>query len=222
MAIDLTERPADNAVTGIVLMNVIVIIGALVSGEGLVMLMWPYWIQSVVIGYYNVRRMQKLQRFSTDGLKVNGSHVDPTPSTRRQMWVFFTVHYGFFHFGYLIFLLGFSAGLMDVSSDDPTSLARLDGLSSWNALWIAITAIGFLVSHGQSHREHVEADLRGTANIGTLMFIPYIRIVPMHITIIVGALLGDGLGLLLFGSLKTIADVAMHKVEHRVLQKANG
>lgn len=221
MTTALRDRPADHAVTGIVLMNVLVIVVALVSGDGLVMLMWPYWIQSVVIGYYNVRRIQKLQRFSTDGLKINGSAVDPTPSTKRQTWVFFTIHYGFFHFGYFIFLLAFSAGaLAEQVTDADVAAMGISAISPWQALWIASTAVGYLVSHGQSHREHVEADLRGTQNIGTLMFVPYIRIVPMHITIIIGAMLGDGLGLLLFGSLKTVADVVMHKVEHRLLQKA--
>ncbi len=214
----LRDRPADNAVTGIVLMNVIVIVVALVSGEGLVMMMWPYWIQSVVIGYYNVRRLQKLQRFSTDGLKINGREVDPTPSTRRQTWVFFTLHFGLFHFVYMMFLLAFSSGVM--AGSGIAAPASAGGDFDWSPFWYAATAIGFLVSHGQSHREHVDADLKGTPNIGTLMFVPYIRIIPMHITIIVGAVLGDGLGLLLFGSLKTVADVVMHKVEHRLLQKA--
>ena len=72
----------------------------------------------------------------------------------------------------------------------------------------------------QSHREHVASDLRHTRNIGTLMFIPYLRIIPMHLTIILGAVLGSGGGLLLFGALKTVADVVMHKVEHRMLQGA--
>lgn len=222
MVIDLRERPADNAVTGIVLMNVAVIIGALVSGEGLVMMMWPYWIQSVVIGYFNVRRIQKLQRFSTEGLKMNGESVDPTPGTRRQTWVFFTIHYGFFHFGYLMFLLAYSSGIMTGVGVDGEMPIPTDVLGNLNRLWILVTAAGFLISHGQSHREHVDADLRGTPNIGTLMFMPYIRIIPMHLTIIVGAMLSDGLGLLLFGGLKTVADVVMHKVEHHMLQKSGG
>lgn len=198
------SRQSDSSALSIVLMNVAVIIGAWISGEGLVMLMWPYWIQSLVIGYYNVRRMQKLQRFSTSGLKINGQSVEPTPATRRQTWVFFTMHYGFFHVGYLVFLFAMSPAVM----------------SGVATLWFGLTAIGFLVSHGQSHREHVDADLRGTPNIGTLMFVPYIRIIPMHLTIIFGMMLGDGVGILLFGALKTVADVAMHKVEHKLLQKA--
>lgn len=199
---DSAPRQSDSAALSIILMNVAVIIGAWVSGEGLVMLMWPYWIQSLVIGYYNVRRMQKLQRFSTSGLKIDGQTVDPTPATQRKTWVFFIMHYGFFHFGYMVFLFAMSPEVF----------------SGGAALWIAVTAVGFLVSHGQSHREHVHADLRGTPNIGTLMFVPYIRIIPMHLTIIFGMMLGNSVGILLFGALKTVADVAMHKVEHKLLQ----
>jgi len=53
------------------------------------------------------------------------------------------------------------------------------------------------------------------------MLLPDARILPMHLTIILGgALGGDGAGVLLvFGALKTAADVLMHYVEHRVLQR---
>jgi hypothetical protein len=53
------------------------------------------------------------------------------------------------------------------------------------------------------------------------MFLLYGRIIPMHITIIVGGALGgdSALSVLVFGALKTAADVLMHHVEHRVLQR---
>lgn len=188
-------------------MNAMVIVGALVAGDGLGMLMWPYWIQSMVIGYYSVRRIQKLQAFKTDGLQINGQYVDPTPATQRSTWRFFIVHYGLFHLVYAVFLLGMIAR----PAAEP---------SAWAPLWLATAFVGFMVSHGHSHREHVASDLRHTRNIGTLMFIPYVRIVPMHLTIIFGAMLGNGIGILLFGALKTVADVAMHKIEHRMLQGA--
>ena len=37
----------------------------------------------------------------------------------------------------------------------------------------------FVQSHRASHREHVAADLAGTPKLGTLMMLPYARIVPM-------------------------------------------
>ena len=62
--------------------------------------------------------------------------------------------------------------------------------------------------------------LRRVPNIGALMFLPYLRVIPMHLAILLGVALGDVLGRLLFGTLKTVADVAMHKIEHRWLQRA--
>lgn len=226
MAIQLDPaRPADTSVYGIVLMNVAVLAGAFVSGEGLLMLLWPYWLQSLVIGYYNVRRMQKLQVFSTDGFTINDQAVDPTPATRRKTWIFFAFHYGFFHFVYFVFLATFAVqaagtGTVPVTIENTgeTVAFEVGRMPDWSGFWLLATLVGFFVSHGQSHREHVASDLRHTRNIGTLMFIPYLRIIPMHLTIILGAVLGSGGGLLLFGALKTVADVVMHKVEHRMLQ----
>src|SRR5690606_38747070 len=99
----------DSSVHGIILMNAAVIAAAWFSGEGLLMLLWPYWIQSLVIGDYNVRRIQKLQDFSTDNFRINDRAVQPSPATRRSTWMFFAFHYGGFHLVYLIFLLAFSA-----------------------------------------------------------------------------------------------------------------
>ena len=48
------------------------------------------------------------------------------------------------------------------------------------------------------------------------MFFPYARIVPMHITIVIGgAFLANQAALFMFLALKTIADIAMHVSEHR-------
>jgi len=47
-------------------------------------------------------------------------------------------------------------------------------------------------------------------------------VIPMHLTILGCAFLGAGGGVLLFGALKTVADVAMHKTEHRLLQGHSG
>lgn len=208
-------------------MNVAVIAAAWFSGEGLLMLLWPYWIQSLVIGYYNVRRIQKLQDFSTDNFRINDRAVQPTPATRRSTWMFFAFHYGGFHLVYLIFLLAFSAmgaetGSVPVTMGSSGEVVDFEvgSLPAWTPFWMMTAFVGYLVSHGQSHREHVESDLRERRNIGTLMFIPYLRVIPMHLTIIFGIMLGEIGGVLLFGTLKTVADVAMHKIEHRMLQRS--
>lgn len=162
--------------------------------------MLVYWMQSIVIGVSNVFRMLALDRFCTENFQINGRSVEATPATKRQVAAFFALHYGFFHAVYFVFL---------VVED---GAAILDG-------WFALCALLFAANHFYSHRYNVEVDRRGTPNIGTLMFTPYLRIVPMHLTIILGGMFGGGLGLLLFVTLKTIADAAMHLVEHGELRK---
>jgi hypothetical protein len=200
----LADMETDPALRGVVLMNVAVVLGALVAGDGVIMLMIPYWTQSVVIGLFNARRIAALREFRTAGLKINGRVVEATPSVQRQTWVFFLIHYGFFHFIYLMFMGAFSA--MARSGGAFSGFGSPTGYSS---VWLLVTALGYLVSEGREH----------AANIGNLMFTPYVRIIPMHLTIIVGALIGGWGAVLLFGTLKTMADVAMLKVERQIFEK---
>jgi hypothetical protein len=200
---------SDRAVYGILGSNALTLGIALWQDWPLVLLLWPYWLQSVIIGWYARRRILALTRFSTEGFRMGGREVEPNDETRRSTANFFAFHYGFFHFGYLIFIVAISAaGLFGRTPD-----AGDFGL-------IALLGSAFWWTHRDSHRRHVAADVAGTPNIGTLMFLPYLRVFPMHVTIILGGLLGGGpWALLLFTVLKTVADVLMHLAEHRWLQK---
>ena len=216
-----TAQPADHALKGIVLANAATLALALWQQWTLLELMWPYWVQSVTIGWFARQRMLKLREFSTEGLRMNDQPVAPTPRTQRRVANFFTLHYGMFHLVYLVFLVQFSttadgAGFVTVHQDSGSSEVYVGHLHTLDYVAFALLSVGFWLSHRASHREHVAADLAGCPNLGTLMFLPYARIVPMHLTIILGVSLGDS-ALWLFALLKTAADVIMHKVEHRIL-----
>jgi Family of unknown function (DUF6498) len=185
--------------------NAVTVAIAVVLDWSVATLLWPYWVQSVVIGWFSRKRILALGRFSTEGFRMNDRAVSPTAATQRSVANFFAVHYGFFHAGYLAFLLG-----------QHTSQLRW-----WDWAGLLVLGISFAWNHRLSFNQNVEADRAGTPNIGTLMFLPYGRIIPMHFTILLGgALGGDGpLSVLVFGALKTAADVLMHHVEHRVLQR---
>ena len=59
--------------------------------------------------------------------------------------------------------------------------------------------------------------LRGKPNLGTLMFTPYLRVVPMHLAILVGAALQGGIALLVFFTvLKTASDLALDAIDRRM------
>ena len=188
----------------------LLISNALAAGMALILrwpletLLWPYWIQSVIIGWYSRERILALKNFSTEGFTMNDRPVPVEPKSLRDVARFFTLHYGFFHAGYLVFLLVKSAPL-----------------DAWDWLGVGSVSVPFLISHRKSFQQNLDADARGRPNLGALMFMPYARIIPMHLTIVFGHALGANspATVLLFSALKTGADVLMHYVNHAMLQR---
>jgi len=191
----------------LLLSNLVTIVVAVADGWSLAEVMWIYWAQSVVIGFSNWRRMLHLTSFSTAGFTSNNKPVPETPAGARGVAAFFALHYGFFHLVYFFFLA-----------------ANRGGSAGMNIPAAVLCVAVFIVNHLFSYRHNLEADLGRRPNIGTMMFFPYARIIPMHITIIMAGDRDDtSTGMLvLFLGLKTLADLIMHMVEHREPQAAAG
>ena len=173
--------------------NGVTILLALLQDWNLSTVLGVYWFQSVAIGFFTLVRLL--------GVPAGDSGWSRLPSL--FLAGFFAVHYGLFHVVYLVFLGAFVlSGTYGVA--DP--------------LGIAIGCAVFLVNHLVSflwYRPREEAPMEVFAE-------PYARIVPMHLTIILGAFvtaalpgaLGTRLVLLLFLLLKTGADVVAHQKKH--------
>lgn len=92
-----------------------------------------------------------------------------------------------------------------------------------------VSIITFYLNHRASFNLNYKEDLKGNINTGTLMLMPYIRILPMQIITAFAVIQVSGdsrliggfftLVLVFFLSMKTMADVIMHKVEHNYLRK---
>lgn len=200
------EAKADHSVYALIAANVLALLIAYFTKMTLRELMLVYWIQSVIIGIASAIRILSLKRFSTENLRINKKSVAEEPASKWKVAGFFVIHYGFFHFIYLMFL-----------SFDPAG-AEPGGSTAGYLL----CALVFAVNHGYSMRQNIRKDASGKPNLGTLMFLPYARIVPMHITILLGGAFVGGTGAFaLFGTLKVVADVVMHTVEHHVLAKGS-
>jgi len=213
----------NSALVAILLSNLATLALAVLLDWSILHLMWPFWAQSLIIGWYARSRILKLVHFSTDGLKFNNRPVPPTRSSLRKVAGFFLLHYGFFHVGYLVFLLAFSTtadarGFIEITNESTgaTSLVQIGRVHPLDFLAFAVLGVFFWHAHRRSHEQNVARDLEGQPNVGKLMFLPYARILPMHFTIILGIPLGGG-ALWIFVVLKTAADLIMHHVEHRVL-----
>jgi Family of unknown function (DUF6498) len=199
----------DWSLWSLLLANGVTIVFAVIQDWNVLVLMWVYWLQNIVIGYFNFLRIRQLREFSTEGLVINGHPAEPTQETKNYVARFFLLHYGGFHLAYFIFLLIFSLNGMF------GSVGR-NALNAADLEYIIPTSLLFLGNHVFSYFYNRPRDT-GRQKIGSLMFYPYARIIPMHLTVILGAFLGGGL--LLFLLLKTLADAIMHVVEHRVLLK---
>ena len=150
-------------------------------------------------------RILQLKEFSTEGFKINGRPAQPTQATKLFTAFFFLFHYGLFHFVYLIFLL--TGTFAKAYGNVPNSV---------ELKYIALTSLLFFISHLFSFFYNGPQDTK-KQNIGSLMFYPYARIIPMHLTIVAGSVFGGAL--FFFLVLKTFADAIMHIVEHNVLRK---
>ncbi len=200
------EAKADRSVYVLIAANVLALLIAWLTSMSLRELMLVYWIQSVIIGITSAIRILNLERFSTEGLMMNNQPVSEDPGSKVKVAGFFVLHYGFFHFVYLMFVT------VDVK----------DAAPGGSAAGYLPCALVFAANHGYSMLQNIRRDAAGKPNLGTLMFLPYARIFPMHLTIVIGGLFFGGAGAFaLFGALKVGADVVMHTIEHHVLAKGS-
>ena len=174
-----------SAVT-LLLSNLLVIVLAISQNWDISTILWVYWVQSIIIGLFQFLRILSLKNFSTENLTINNVPASPTIQTKFFTAFFFAFHYGFFHFIYAIFL------------------ASVVAKTPENFLSFLIGSSVFFLNHLYSFIHNRITDEKLKPNIGTLMFAPYIRIVPMHLVIIIGALLGNQAKLIFFLSLKTL------------------
>lgn len=195
----------DTSLWMIVLGNIVSIILAIAQNWDAQQILWVYWGQSVVIGLINIYRMLSLKEFSTKDFKINDNRPPETPATKRQVATFFAIHYGGFHLIYAIFIW----------QKLPLTSLPIDQI-----IFLALLILGFVGSHGFSFIHNSTQDFKNQKpNIGTLMFYPYLRIIPMHLIIIFGTFLGSTGTILIFMILKTFADAGMHAIEHHIFRK---
>ena len=158
-------------------------------------IIWLYWCQSVLIGVFNFLDMLTLKNADVSNMNINGK-----PATVRQakgcLPFFFLFHYGIFHLVYFVFLL------VDFK------------LSDTNFTYMKLALGGILLQQAIHFIQNKTIYSNDPRNIGTLFFTPYLRIVPMHLTILLPKFLG-WTPALTFLILKTLLDVTGHLVTTR-------
>ena len=146
-----------------------------------------YWGQSVLIGLFNfvdlltVKNVDRSDEKGENGTMSKGCAAG-----------FFAVHYGIFHLVYGIFVLAQFGRNIDFHF-------VLIGLAAFS-----LNLIIQFIRHKQWQSHH-------QANLGTMFFLPYLRIIPMHLMILGPAFL-NWKASTIFLVLKTGADIIMYLI----------
>lgn len=130
-----------------------------------VTLVWIYLGQSILIGVVHVFKLW-FYKFAPHSGNPNDW------KSPKAIAVFFCFHYGFFHFIYAMFV--------PFGKTDKTLL--MEGL--------AIFAAGLILNTIR----HFNRENSGRYNANDFMFLPYARILPIHMAIILGSMLAAATG----------------------------
>ncbi len=160
-------------------------------------IVWIYWFQSVTIGLFNFLDLMTVENFDASGMKMNDGPV--TKGNKGCAAWFFLVHYGMFHLVYGIFLI---TGMY-------TQHAHVDKM----ILLLGVATFFLETLFNFMRMKKLEKAM--TMNLGVMFFLPYLRIVPMHLMILLPSFLGVKPSLL-FLILKTGADILSYILYHHI------
>ncbi|MEA2517953.1 MAG: hypothetical protein QOF49_33 [Chloroflexota bacterium] len=218
----------------LVAFNVVPLVGVLAWHWSVATILVLYWVENGIVGALNIPKM--LLASGPPGGSMAARPVDGVAMASKIGQIgFFLVHYGMFWLvhGVFVFTLPLfagsqpGAGLPDfvVLDNGEVAFLRDTGASVGPDLTaVAWGSAGLAISHGASfvlnfvgRREYLKVTTAGQ------MFAPYGRLVILHVTIIVGAmvslLLGSPIGaIVVLVILKTAVDVAFHIREHDRLE----
>lgn len=76
---------SDRFVVPLILSNLMTMAWALFKSWRIVDVMLVYWVQSIIIGYYNYHRVMDLKKFSTENFTINGRQPEPPPERKSAL-----------------------------------------------------------------------------------------------------------------------------------------
>jgi Family of unknown function (DUF6498) len=205
--------------------NLVTIIMAILGNWDLATVMFIYWMQSIIIGFFMVMSLLMVTAPPETPVRETPVQQPGGPPTIyiQNLWVakglligIFLLPYGIFHWVYYDFIVG--SGIFGiVHFSDP-------------AIWLSCSL--FFANHLYSFIAYGRCWFHEGTDIVGEIFMPFRRIIPMHMTIIFGGILLLVLEfagirsmlpvLILFLLLKTASDVSAHIDKHQLKKSPDG
>jgi len=164
-------------------------------------IVWLYWGQSALIGLFNFLDILTVKDIIPGSMSFNHQPIQNNKGGKGCAAFFFLFHYGFFHFVYLIFIVV-----------QTKKLGSID--FGFILLGLAALCLDLIIVFMRHKREQ---QVRAS-NIGTMFFLPYLRIIPMHLMILGPAFL-NWRASTIFLILKTFADIITYLITSRLQRK---
>lgn len=165
---------------------------------GFATVVWIYLLQSIIIGIFNFIELLSVSNYDTTDFKINGQPV--SEKNKGCIAWFFLIHYGLFHFVYLVFIL-----------------IRF-GIRHIDKIFLLIGIAAFLMESLSGFIKRNRAVQATKPNIGSMFFLPYLRIIPMHLMILLPSFTGLQPSIIFLG-LKMAADILSYMLYHYIYNK---
>lgn len=220
---NLARKLRDPSLLLLLFSNITAIICAVVFNWGIMNVLWLYWFQSLIIGFFTALKIFTAKITDKDNISFGFFRLADNagifaykrfaPLKKLFLGTYFCLHYGGFHLGLAAFFLSPLFG-----SAAPIHPSDFFG----TLLIVGLFFVTHLFSYCYNYLHKNEREL-SFARLQKRFSEPYIRVIPMHLTVIAGGWLIPFLGaggawevvlLVFFLSLKTIADLAMHVRKH--------
>jgi hypothetical protein len=204
--------------------NLIPLYGVLVWQWDTFQLLMLYWMETVIVAFWTIRRLARIPEDQLGSMTVN---AQVRTATRAGLTGFFTLHAGMFIFVHLVFLLVLFSG--DWFRSIPAGQGVLSALFLTNGVWLALLImfvagwISYRVNTEPSYPRKLErglypkrvvppeAEPRAGDAVGNVIGGLYVRIVIMQVAIIAGGFFAQSYGsivpLLIVIGFKTLFDL---------------
>lgn len=219
-----TEFKFTPATIALIVMNIIPLVGVFWFGWDAGTIVFLYWLENVIIGLLNIPKIFACRTIPQikPHRSIEGADRFAVPEPYKRaptgglifLSVFFAFHYGMFCFGHYFFLKSTYKTLPGLGEFLP---ALLSPVLFWSLLGLALSHVISMLVNFYGKGEYK------TRTPNKQMFIPYSRIVLLHIVIILSGFValatGQGVAtLFLLVLFKLGFDLAAHVVEHSEIE----
>ena len=218
------------AICFLIAVNAIPLVGVLWFGWDAFTLLILYWIESGIVGVFNIFKIRRAEgagtaltsTFRVGGrlVQVEGADSSALDATRGVLIGFFCLHYGIFWVvhGVFVFVLPIMANIASFSFLSGDAGASI--LPSLDVPGIGLATFALLISHFVSYWLNFigRGEYLNVSPVAQMMQ-PYGRVVVLHLVVVLGGMVifmvGQPVALLvLLVVVKTIVDIVLHVITH--------